>query len=64
MVEPVFHFSDIVAKRGVAISLFREHAGRTNDINTIEYATFGCDTVEVENGLKPTQKGTVHDLAS
>ena len=46
------------------ISLFREHAGRTNDINTIEYATFRCDTVEVENGLKPTQKSTVHDLAS
>ena len=34
------------------ISLFREHSGRTTDMDTIEYATFRYDTVEVENGLK------------
>ena len=32
--------------------MFREHPGRTNDMDTIEYATFLYDTVEVENGLK------------
>ena len=32
--------------------MFREHSGRTNDMDTIEYATFSCDTVKVENGLK------------
>ena len=32
------------------LSLFREHSGRTNDMKTIEYATFCYDTV-VENGL-------------
>ena len=31
--------------------LFREHSGRTNDMDTKEYATFRYDTVEVENGL-------------
>ena len=31
--------------------MFREHSGRTNDMGTIEYATFRYDTVEVENGL-------------
>ena len=34
------------------ISLSREHSGRTNDMDTIEYATFRYDTVEVENELK------------
>ena len=34
------------------ISLFREHSDRTNDMDTIEYATFRYDTAEVENGLK------------
>ena len=33
------------------ISLFRERLGRTNDINTIEYAPFRHDTAEVENRL-------------
>ena len=33
------------------ISLFREHSDRTNDIDTVEYATFRNDTVEVENSL-------------
>ena len=33
------------------ISLFRERSGRTNDMGTIEYATFRYDTAEVENGL-------------
>ena len=28
------------------ISLFREDSGKTNDIDTIEYATFRYDTVE------------------
>ena len=32
------------------IPLFREHSSRTNDMDTIEYATFRY-TVEVENGL-------------
>ena len=32
-------------------------AGRTNDLHTMEYATFRYDTVEVENGLK---SGTTH----
>ena len=35
------------------ISLFRERSGRTNDMGTIEYATFRYDTAEVENGLYP-----------
>ena len=34
------------------ILLFREHSSRTNGMDTIEYATFRYDTVEVENGLK------------
>ena len=33
------------------ISLFREHFGRTDDMDTKEYATFRYDTIEVENGL-------------
>ena len=33
------------------ISLSREHSGRTNDIDTIEHATFRYGTVKVENGL-------------
>ena len=33
------------------ILLFREHSSRTNGMDTIEYATFRYDTVEVENGL-------------
>ena len=32
------------------MSLFREHSSRTNDMVTIEYATFRYDTVEVESG--------------
>ena len=31
--------------------MFREHSGKTNDMDTIEYATFRYDTIEVENGL-------------
>ena len=31
--------------------MFREHSGRTNDMDTIEFATFRYDTVEAENGL-------------
>ena len=31
--------------------MFYEHFGWTNDMDTIEYATFRYDTVEVENGL-------------
>ena len=31
--------------------MFREHSGRTNDMDTIEPATFRYDTVEVENSL-------------
>ena len=34
------------------ISLFCDPSGKTNDMDTIEYATFRYDTVEVENGLK------------
>ena len=34
------------------ISLSREHSGRSNDMDTIEYATFRYDTFEVENGHK------------
>ena len=33
------------------ISLFCDPSGKTNDMDTIEYATFRYDTVEVENGL-------------
>ena len=51
-IKAVFHFSRIVAKR---ISLFREHSGRTNDMDTIEYATFRYDTAEVKNGLLSTR---------
>ena len=50
MIKAVFHFNRIVTKR--RISLFREHSGRTNDMDTILYATFRYDMVEVENGLK------------
>ena len=32
-----------------SIPLFRERLGRTNDINTIEYAPFRQDTAEMEN---------------
>ena len=31
--------------------MFCEHSGRTNDMDTMEYATFRYDTVEMENGL-------------
>ena len=31
--------------------MFRDNLGRTNDMHTLEYATFRYDTVEVENGL-------------
>ena len=44
-----FYRNRTVGKR-IAISLFREHSGRTNDMDTIEYATFRY-TIEVENGL-------------
>ena len=30
---------------------YRSKSGKTNDMDTIEYATFRYDTVEVENGL-------------
>ena len=49
--KAVFHFSRIVVKRSV-ISLFREHSDRTNDMATIEYATFRYDMAEVKNSLK------------
>ena len=39
------------------ISLFREHSGRTNDMDIIEYATFRYYTVEVENGLNKGNSG-------
>ena len=32
------------------ISLFGEHSGSTNHMNTMKFATFLYDTVEVENG--------------
>ena len=35
----------------MCISLFREHSGRKNDMNTKEYATIRNDTLEMENGL-------------
>ena len=38
------------------ISLFCEHSGRTNDMDTKEYPTFCNDTVGMENGLKPLRK--------
>ena len=40
------------------VSLFREHSDRTNDMDTIEYATFRYDTFdhEVENGLITDKK--------
>ena len=34
--------------------MFREHSSKTNDMDTIEYATFRYDTVKVENGLNNT----------
>ena len=37
-------------------SLFCEHSGRTNDMDTKEYPTFCYDTVGMENGLKPLRK--------
>ena len=46
--KPVFHFNRIVMKRSV---LFREHSGRTNDMDIVENGTFRYDTVEVENDL-------------
>ena len=50
--KAVFHLeSRIVVKRSV-ISLFREHSDRTNDMDTIEYATFRYDMAEVKNSLK------------
>ena len=53
VIKAVFHFSRIVAKRSAShCKLFDDYSSRTNDINTIEYATFRYDTVEVENGLK------------
>ena len=48
--NPVFHFNRTVAKR----PSFCEHSGRTNDTGTKGYATFRCDTVEVEDGLYGT----------
>ena len=36
--------------------MFREHSGRTNDMDTIKYATFRYDTVEVENWLYTGQR--------
>ena len=30
--------------------MFREHLGRTNDMDTMEYAASRYDTVEVKNG--------------
>ena len=42
----------MVAKRSVFHCLIREHSGRTNDMDTIEYATFCYDRVEVANELK------------
>ena len=51
VIKAVFHFNRIVTKR--RISLFPEHSGRTDDMDTIIlYATFRYDMVEVENGLK------------
>ena len=47
LVKAVFHFSRIVAKRTV----FHCFVIWTNDMDTIEYATFRYDTVEVENAL-------------
>ena len=35
--------------------MFREQSSKTNDMDTIEYATFRYDTVEVENGLNTFQ---------
>ena len=48
-INAVFHFNRIVAKRKV---FHCEHSLTTNDMDTIEYATFRYGTVEVENGLK------------
>ena len=45
----VFQFNRIVGKRR-RILLFGEHSGRTNHMDTMKYATFLYDTVEVENG--------------
>ena len=47
--KAVFHFDIIVRKR--TVSMFREHLGRTNDMDTMEYAASRYDTVEVKNGL-------------
>ena len=58
ILEIVFCFNRIVAKR----SVFRYFVdtctwtGRTNDIDTIEYATFRYDTIEVENDLQGKQQ--------
>ena len=47
--KAVFYFNIIVGKRTVL--MFREHLGRTNDMDTREYSAFRYDTVEVKNGL-------------
>ena len=49
MLQAVFHFESIVSKRSV---FHCEHSGRTNDTDTIKFATFRYDKVEVENDLK------------
>ena len=46
----VFHFNCIAAKRTVFHCFVRTQK-ELIDMDTIEYATFRYDTVEVENGL-------------
>ena len=40
--------------------MFCEHSGRTNDMDTMEYATFRYDTVEMENGLNNAYEALIY----
>lgn len=50
-IKPVFQFNHSLANVEYLISLFCEHSDRTNDMDTIDYATFCYHTTQVENGL-------------
>ena len=50
-VKAVFHFNRILAKRSVLHCFVNTQNISTNDMDTIEYATFLYDTVEEESGF-------------
>ena len=50
-VKAVFHFNRILTKRSVFHCFVNTQNISTNDMDTIEYATFLYDTVEVESGF-------------